>query len=310
MTNLIYAIVLVAIFAFTDLQIQGSAIYMQEEVPVYEDSCIINHFGETDSLNDLEKIVFEAPFDKVVDAFIDCPRQMCEIYYGKIKSELSDELDDLIKFLRDSKKISQFYSALHSLPKTDYENKSELTCLQLYLVSFLYDIPHEYYLNELKKSDSNYLEALVQKAVLVKTKESKNEITDMLNGLISKVYRSQNSDLARIYEPISYFVRLTTKLMNFENVFIKEVESNTRWAIVLLALRFNRYDLAERAAQNSSSIDLDEAKDFLDERAFKSLEDKKRAIEILMKLLPNEADRRAFNEFLNLRTDINISYKS
>ena len=91
--------------------------------------------------------------------------------------------------------------------------------------------------------------------------------------------------------------------------FIKKVESNTRWAIVLLALRFNRYDLAERAAQNSSSIDLDEAKDFLDERAFKSLEDKKKAMEILMKLLPNEADRRAFNEFLNFRADIFLSYK-
>ena len=127
------------------------------------------------------------------------------------KSSLNylDELDDLIKFLRDSKRSASFYSAFTQFAKTDYENKSELTCLQLYLVSFPLRYSHEYYLNELKKSDSLYLEALVQKAVLVKTKESKNEITDMLNGQISKVYRSQNSDLARIYEPISYFVRLT-----------------------------------------------------------------------------------------------------
>ena len=308
MTNSIYAIVLIAIFAFCALQVHGSGFYSREEVPVYGDSCIINHFGETDSLNDLEQIVFQAPFDKVVDAFIDCPRQMCEIYYGKLKLKFFEEFDDLIKFVRDSEKISQFYSALHSFPPINYHDKIDHACLGLFIVSFLYDIPREYYLDELKKSDRVYYMVLIEKSRLCKTKESKIEITDMLNGLVNKLYRSQDSDLAIMYKSVSYCIRLITKLMNCENVYIKGVDSNSHSEIVINALRYNRYDLAERAAQ-SSSIDLDEAKDFLDERAFKGLEDKERAIEILKKLLPNEADRRAFNEFLNSRTDINYILK-
>ena len=86
--------------------------------------------------------------------------------------------------------------------------------------------------------------------------------------------------------------------MNHEDISMEEFESNGKCEIVLLALIFNRYDLAERAAHNSSSIDLDLAKDFLNDRAFKGIEDKERAMEILKKLLPNEEDRSAINEFL------------
>ena len=108
--NLIYGIALSLIFAFSALQVQGSGFY-SKEVPVYQDSCIIGHFGETDSLTTLERIVPESPLDKVVDAFIDCPRQMCEVYYGNLKSKSFEELDDLVKFVRGSEKIDQFYSA-------------------------------------------------------------------------------------------------------------------------------------------------------------------------------------------------------
>ena len=59
---------------------------------------------------------------------------------------------------------------------------------------------------------------------------------------------------------------------------MEEFESNPQWQFVLLTLIFNRYDLAERAVQNSSSIDLYGAKEFLSTRAFKGIEDKKRTI--------------------------------
>ena len=295
--NLIYDIALLTIFAFTALQVQGSG-FNNETVPVYEDSCIIGHFGETDSLTTLERIVLESSMDKVVDAFIDCPRQMCEVYYGNLKSKSFEELDDLVKFVRYSEKINQFYSALRSFSPTDYQNKIDLTCYGIYVVSFLYDIPREYYLDELKGSVHIYLMAVLEKSKLCKTPESKNEVTEMLNDLIVKLYGTQNSELPIDYEYLSYYIRLTIKLMNNENVPIEEFESNDKCEIVLLALIFNRYDLAERAAHNSSSIDLDLAKDFLNDRAFKGIEDKERAIEILKKLLPNDDDRSAINEFL------------
>ena len=132
-----------------------------------------------------------------------------------------------------------------------------------------------------------------------------SNITLGLNDLISKVFGTQNSALAIKYKLPLYFIRLTIKLMNNESISMEEVESNTHWEIVLLILSFNRYDLAERTAQNSSPINLDGAKEFLSTRAFKGIEDKERTIEILKKLLPNEADRSAFNEYLNLRTDNN-----
>ena len=201
--NLIYGIALFTIFAFTALQVQGSGFNMKL-VSVYEDSCIIGHFGETDSLTTLERIVLESPLDKVVDAFIDCPRQMCEVYYGNLKSKSFEELDELVNFVRDSEKINQFYSALRSFSPTDYQNKIDLTCYGIYVVSFLYDILREYYLDELKGSVHIYLMAVLEKSKLCKTPESKNEVTEMLNDLIVKLYGTQNSELPIDYEYLSY----------------------------------------------------------------------------------------------------------
>ena len=150
MSNLIYGIALFVIFAFSALQVQCSSFYSQE-APIYQYPCIIGHFGETDSLTTLERVVLESPLDKVIEAFIDCPKQMCEVYYGNLKSKSFVELDDLVNFVRDSEKISQFYSALRSFCLTDNQPKSAQTCLALYLVSFIYDILREYYLDDLKK---------------------------------------------------------------------------------------------------------------------------------------------------------------
>ena len=304
MSNIIYIIVLFAIAAFSALQVQGSSFYLQV-VPVYQYPCIIDRFGETDSLADLEKIVFESPLDKVVDAFIDCPRQMCEVYYGSFETKSFEELDDLVKFVRDSEKINEFYSAIRSFTPVNCIDKSHKLGLDLYIASFLYDIPREYYLDDLKKSGRAYVLALLEKSRLCQTVESRNEISDMLNVLISKVFENKNSESSEDDKLVSYYLRLTINLMNNENVSMQEVESNTHWEIVLLVLSFNRFDLAEKAVQNSSPIDLYGAKEFLSTRAFKGIEDKERTIEILKKLLPNGTDRSAFNEFLNLRAAMN-----
>ena len=78
----------------------------------------------------------------------------------------------------------------------------------------------------------------------------------MLNDLISKVFGTQNSALAIKYKLPLYFIRLTIRLMNNENISMEEFESNPQWQFVLLTLVFNRYELAERATQNSPSMDL------------------------------------------------------
>ena len=174
--NLIYGIILLAIFAFSALQVQGALLLLCPVVHVYENSCIISHFGETGSLSDLRKIVSESPLDKVVDAFIDCPKEMCEVYHERITSysyrkedktcyvyrEKSNSfshryLDDLIIFVRDSIKISQFYSAIRKSTRKNLLEKSGQTGVGLYFVSFIYDIPREYYFDELKRQEHTYL---------------------------------------------------------------------------------------------------------------------------------------------------------
>ena len=97
-------------------------------------------------------IVFEnfegSTLDNVVDAFIDRPKQMCEVYS-------SDKVFDLIEFVRGSEKISQFYSAISSLTPYVYQDESDETALyfilRLYTASFFYDIPRKYYIDDLKK---------------------------------------------------------------------------------------------------------------------------------------------------------------
>ena len=300
MMNLIFGIVLLAIVAFSALHVQGSMLLLYPAVYVYENSCIISHFGETHSLSDLGKIVFESPLEKVVDAFIACPKEMCEVYHEKLKSYLYRDLDDLVIFVRDSGKISQFYSAIRSFAPEKCSGYSDITGVGLYFVSFIYDIPREYYFDELKKNEENYLWAVLEKATLVKTAESKKEITEMLNDIYKNASKTRAS-LNLKNDPILNHIRLTIKLMNNEDDLIEDFKSNEKWQIVLLALSFNRCDLAEIATQDLSSIDLNIAKGFLYERAFEGIEDKERAIEIVKKLLPNKKVRSAFNKFLNSR---------
>ena len=101
-------------------------------------------------------IVFEnfegSTLDKVVDAFIDRPKQMCEVYS-------SDKVFELVEFVRGSEKIRQFYSAISSITPYVYQDESDETAsyfiLRLYTDSFYHDIPREYYIDDLKKVADN-----------------------------------------------------------------------------------------------------------------------------------------------------------
>ena len=116
--------------------------------------------------------------------------------------------------------------------------------------------------------------------------------------MLNDIYRI-DSEIYGEDDTVLNYIRLTIKLLNNEDDLIEEFKSNKSWEIVLLALSFNRCDLAEIAAQNSSPIELRMAIAFLNERAFKGIEDKERAIEILKKLLRSEELRSAYKEFLD-----------
>lgn len=161
----------------------------------FRDECIVRQFGETANENHLLDMVMESPMSKALDAFIECPRQMIALYFIKI---MHDKTDEFMIFVRDSGKVAEFFAAFHSITDSDDPKLVEAVRKQIYSVAFIRGFPTEFYLDELKKEEQDYHIALLEKASLAKTPESKALRTQHLTEYLASLEESAANALTKI----------------------------------------------------------------------------------------------------------------
>lgn len=290
-------IALLLAFALSSSQVQGSGLAIDER-DLYRDECMIRHFGVTASKDALTSIVNQAPLLDLADAFIDCPRQMCQVFTG---SPAYNEFDDLILFVRDSNRTSQFYAALRNVPRSGGLSTCDMTRRSIYITSLVLDIPHEYFLDELRKDSLAYFRAVTEKAMICKTPESKNWITGLLNVMIVEHEQIPPEKADASNEYFINFLKICVKLMSNEELNIIVEDNADMSGIVLLALNFERYDVAERLIDHyhCSQVALEDIITFNKERPAKYISDRLRAFSILRRLLSSDEDRAGFDELFN-----------
>ena len=295
--TLVAVVALLLALALSTSQVQGSGLDFDER-ELYRDECIVRHFGVTASKDALTSVLNQASLSDLVDAFIDCPRQMCYVFTGR---PAYSEFDDLVLFVRDSDKTSQFYTALRSVTRSGRLSICDSTRRSIYITSFVFDIPPEYFLDELKKDSLAYFRAVTEKAMICKTPESKNWITGLLNEMIVEHEQISPAKADASTEYFINFLNMCVKLMSNEELNIIVEDNTVMSGIILHALNFERYDVAERLIDHyhCSPLALEDIIFFSNERPVKYIIDRPRAFSILRRLLSSDEDRAGFDELFN-----------
>ena len=281
-------------------EVQISGLSFNDSNNLHLDECIVRHFGETISESDLFSTVMNAPLAMVVDAFIECPSQMCCAYY---ENEKEPKLDKLVNYVRENGMFEPFYSALRTIQSTERFSRNDAGRLKIYSASFFNDIPYEFYLEDLMHDHiHDYCDALVQKAMICKTSESKNWIIGLMNEALTRLPKSSDFGII-LKNRYTYFnVRFAIKLMTEEVVDLRGVNPNYPFAVVFLGLSFNRYEVAEFVLNSSYyrsfRMDSEEAIEIFGNRRIAHIEDLPRAVEILKKFLRTESDKESFDNFV------------
>lgn len=290
----LYNILLYLVFA---LQLQGASV-KPSEAKLFLDECVISQFGETTNLNALITIIKKASFSKLVDAIIDCPSQMLEVLFEDYSSPDSIiSLDRLVRYVRGSQKIGAFYSALRNLPNQDIQVKSERTRQKIYTSSFIFDIPSNYYLDILKQNTYFYYLALKTKSPLCRTSKCKQWLTGLMNDLIT--FLEQNPIQPDLDLPFDLqCIKLRLKLLNNQDITDADLEPFDESGIVMIAIFFGRYDVAEKLSENCDSMDLDEVLWYDGSRCSEFYEDPARSYKIMRKLLDDDEDRKKFDDYV------------
>lgn len=295
--TLVAVVALLLALALSTSQVQGSGLAIDER-ELYRDECIVRHFGVTASKDALTSVVNQASLSDLVDAFIDCPRQMCYVFTGR---PAYSEFDDLVLFVRDSDKTSQFYTALRSFTRSDRLSICDSTRRSIYITSLVFDIPPEHFLDELKKDSLAYYIAVTEKAMICKTPESKNWTTGLLNEMIVEYEQISPAKADDHNQIFIRFLYMCVKFMSNEEIDIIVEDNLDMSGTVLHAINFDRYDVAERLIDHChcSPLALDDIIYFSNERPAKYIIDRPRAFSILSRLLSSDEDRAGFDELFN-----------
>lgn len=241
----------------------------------------------------------KASYAKIIDAFIQCPTQMCEILY-KYFNEETFNIDGMIVYLRGSDKISPFYSALRNMPLDRLPNNVHNCRTIISMCSLYYDIPINYYLDLLKQEPDEYYVALTNKAMICRTTKCKNWITGLLIEFIENVEKHPSQRNANV--DIN-FMKFSIELLNYENISEQSSKRFGSKFIAIVAVHFGRYDIAEKASENCEEpCSLNEIIDLEVAISAKHYQDPQRAYKIMRKLLSNDEDREKFDEYIRTKT--------
>ena len=282
---------------FFTLQTQGSSVY-PSGTKLFIDECVVRHFGETPNLNALIRIIKKASFSKLVNAIIDCSSQMLELIYNNNSySQSIINLDRLVRHLRGSHKISAFYSALRNLPNQEIQVKSERMRQRIYLSSFIFDIPSNFYLDLLKQNTYFYYLALKGKSPLCRTSKCKKWLTGLMNDFITFI--EQNPIQPDMDLPFDLqCIKLRIKLLNNQEITEEDLKPFEKSSILMIAIYFGRYDVAEKISENCWPMDLDKVLWYDESRFTEFYEDPARSYKIMRKLLDNDEDRKKFDNYV------------
>ena len=288
-------------YSFFSSRVQGSSQSRESALDLHEDKCLVRQFGQTVDHDTLVSVVNEAPMSMIVDAFIECPSQMAYVFFDKLS--LNEEYD-IVSAVIDSNKVEQFYASLHNFPRLEdlhppisRDSIVRDACrVIIYMLSFVHDIPAQFYLDSLKQNVVMYSMALIEKAIYCKTPESRSWISNLLNEAHLMLKRTPDSEIQGDRNHYSRLIALTIKCINGENFDFNSINSFDKLGLILYSLLCNRYDVAEAACKDSDPLDLQNAVKFLTKKTCKKIQDLPRAFNILKSIMRSEADRVAFDE--------------
>jgi len=293
-------------FTLSASQVQGSNYVLDGPAPdLHQDLCLVRQFGASPDHATMASTINATPIKNIIDAFINCPNQMSYIYCDRLSIQGADEL---VKAIKNSGKIVDFYQALHSVQATLNLQatasielaKREYSRQMIYIASYYHDIPGQHFLDLLKQIPFNYVTALFEKAMTCKTPESVAWITDLLKVEVSKIEEEAaavgpNADMDSIVE----LIHSAVKMVNGDDVDVSSISPQSKLGLLFTALGFNRYDIAQEASRDVT-LNINFAINFTICRTAKHIEDRARAVDFLKSLLPTEEEKMAFENFVNL----------
>lgn len=259
---------------------------------VYDkDFVLFDHFKG--AYGEFRNAIMNAPIEKVIDAFIDCPKQMSFIYSEKIVKEGAE---NLVNYVKGSGKMEEFYAALRSMSPRHINEFQYNTRLSIFIQSYVYNVPEDLYIDLLKSDPSFYFQAVINKAMTCKTPETKLEMIQALMNEMNEISSKNESTFAFNKQEIIKILENVIKLVNEEAINVSNIPESARHSLIFISLGFNRFDVAS-AASKDFQLDYDMIFDYLNDPYFKNLETLPEAIEFL-KTLMSEDDKALLEEYL------------
>ena len=264
------------------------------ESRLHLDDCLISQFGESPTFDALIAVIGNSSYEKIIDAFIQCPSQMLEI-------DCSINYDGLIMFLSQSDKMRPFFSALRNIPSCSITSKSESILYQFYSLSFIFDIPVNLYADLLKRDALFYFMAITTKAKLCKTAKCRSWMSDLMMEFIAFLEHNPSQPYMDVGFSVNY-MKLVIELLNYESISDEAIKPFAMNSIVIYALDFNRYDIAEKASENCEPMSYDlviQLIRFDHVGTGEYYENAARTYKITRKLLATEDERKQFDDYIN-----------
>ena len=264
------------------------------EPKVHLDTCLISQFGETPTFDALITIIGNSSYEKIIDAFIQCPIQMLEI-------ECRINVDGLIIALSQSDKMRPFFSALRNIPSSRITGKIGTIIYQFYSLAFIFDIPVNLYGDLLKRDAFFYFMAITTKAKLCKTAKCRSWMSDLMKEFIKFLEHNPSQPYLDVGFSVNY-MKLVIELVNYESISDEAIKPFAMNSIVIYALDFNRYDVAEKASENCEPMSYDlviQLIRFNHAGTGEYFENAARSYKITRKLLATEDERKQFDDYIN-----------
>ena len=124
-------------------------------------------------------------------------------------------------------------------------------------MSFANDVPCEYYFDLMKRNPHILFMALVNKAPHCHTPEQKNWIIGHLNDVRDLIESTPQEKLTIEKDFVATIIGLIIKLINNEEIEnVPHLKANIKFGIAVIALAFNRYEVAEEATEGAIPLSL------------------------------------------------------
>lgn len=207
----------------------------------WDDGCLRAVFPgpSSSSKSELLEVILAADNERVIDAFIACPTQMVAIYFEK----LSESSEDFIESVKASSRIEEFYSSLKDAPNfasTEVPSTSDL----INVMSYVHNVPEEYYLAALMESEEFYRQALLLKIIKTDDQRSKETLIDLLNEQIA-ICTADTSMVEFSAQMVKYYAAVIAFVNGEEEIDFSGLDQFARLGLSIYASVFERYDMVE-----------------------------------------------------------------